>query len=258
MTPLRRFALIGAAVAAAAIGVAIVATRAADRNALWRIVHEECVPDERNNHSPAPCARVDLSESEDMGVAILKDLIGVAQYLAIPTRRVTGIEAPEVLEPASGDYWRAAWATRSLMEQKLGRSLTRDMVGLAINSSLARSQDQLHIHIDCVSPSTHAALAAYAKDLTTDWRPFPVDLVGHRYMARRLDSPDLAGADPFQLLAEGVDGAKSHMGLETLLVIGMNFSSGPGFALLADRADPAKGDMAHGEDLLDHACAVAQ
>jgi hypothetical protein len=26
--------------------------------------------------------------------------------------------------------------------------------------------------------------------------------------------------------------------------------------LLADRADPAAGDMAHGEDLLDHSCAV--
>ncbi|MBV9243759.1 MAG: CDP-diacylglycerol diphosphatase, partial [Methylobacteriaceae bacterium] len=30
-----------------------------------------------------------------------------------------------------------------------------------------------------------------------------------------------------------------------------------GFILLEDRADPATGDAAHGEDLQDHGCAVA-
>jgi CDP-diacylglycerol pyrophosphatase len=235
-----------------------VVTRAADRGALWRIVHEECVPDEQKNNAPAPCARVDLSDGEDKGVAILKDLVGVAQYLAIPTRRITGVEASEALEPASANYWRAAWAARALMEQKLGHPLARDMVGLAINSSLARSQDQLHIHIDCVSPETRAALARYANDLTTDWRPFPVDLRGHRYMARRLNSANLDADSPFQLLAEGVEGAKSQMGLETLVVVGADFANGPGFVLLADHADPTTGDRAHGEDLLDHDCAVAR
>ena len=37
------------------VAAPIVATRAADRLALWRIVHEKCVPDEKTNALAAPC-----------------------------------------------------------------------------------------------------------------------------------------------------------------------------------------------------------
>lgn len=247
------FALFAAFVVAASI----VATRA-DRLVLWRIVHDKCVPDEETNGSPAPCAAVDLSAGEERGVAILKDIVGVAQFLAIPTRRLTGIESPELLAPDAPNYWRAAWAARGAMEKRLGRTLPRQAVGMAINSSLARSQDQLHIHIDCVAPQIAAALAAHQSELTVEWRPLSFTLAGRRYAARRLDSPDLAGADPFRLLADGDPGARAHMALETLVVIGARFADQDGFVLLADRADPSAGDLAHGEDLLDHSCAIAK
>ena len=234
----------------------IVATRAADRLALWRIVHEKCVADEQANASPAPCETVDLSAGEDKGVAILKDLVGVAQFLAIPTKRIAGIEAPDILEAGSPNYWRAAWAARSAMDKRLGRHLPREAVGMAINSSIGRSQDQLHIHIDCVAPATSAALAAHASELTSEWRPLSFDLAGHRYAARRLDSGDLSDADPFRLLADGDQGARDHMALETLVAIGATFDGRDGFILLADRANPSAGDMAHGEELLDHSCAI--
>ncbi|HLW93448.1 MAG TPA: CDP-diacylglycerol diphosphatase [Roseiarcus sp.] len=237
---------------------AVIGARAADRLALWRIVHEKCAPDEKENASPAPCERVDLAGGEDNGVAILKDLVGVAQFLAIPTRRITGIEAPEILDPAAPNYWRAAWAAKPLLEARLGHELPRDAVGLAINSSIARSQDQLHIHIDCVAADTRAALAAHADEIGADWRGLSFKLTGRQYWARRLDSTDLADVAPFRLLADGVEGASTHMPLETLVVIGATFASGPGFVLLSDRADLASGDLAHGEDLLDHSCAVAK
>jgi CDP-diacylglycerol pyrophosphatase len=45
---------------------------------------------------------------------------------------------------------------------------------------------------------------------------------------------------------------------ETLVVAGVTFApSRNGFVLLAARADPATGHSAHGEDLLDHSCALA-
>jgi CDP-diacylglycerol pyrophosphatase len=69
---------------------------------------------------------------------------------------------------------------------------------------------------------------------------------------------DLSDADPFRLLADGDEGARQHMGLETLAAIGAYFGAQEGFVLLADRADPAAGDMAHSEDLLDHSCAIAR
>ena len=47
------------------------------------------------------------------------------------------------------------------------------------------------------------------------------------------------------------------MGRETLVVAGAFLASGqPGFDVLVDRADPASGDMASGEDLQDHGCAL--
>jgi CDP-diacylglycerol pyrophosphatase len=234
------------------------ATQAADRLALWRIVHDKCVPDEKASGSPAPCETVDISGGEDNGFAILKDLVGVAQFLAIPTRRITGIESPEILAPSAPNYWRAAWTARGAMERRLARPLSRDMIGMAINSAKARSQDQLHIHIDCLAPEVREALAAHGGELTKDWRPLSFELKGRGYVARRLDSSDLAGADPFRLLAEGDEGAASAMAMETLVVAGANFSGREGFVLLADRADPSMGDIAHGEDLLDHSCAVAE
>jgi CDP-diacylglycerol pyrophosphatase len=241
-----------AALAALAAAGAIAAARAAGPSALWRIVHDQCAPDQRDHGAPAPCASVDLSD----GVAILKDIHGVAQYLAIPTRRIAGIESPAALDPALPNYWAAAWAARGLLDARLGQRLPRDAVGLAINASSRRSQDQLHIHIDCVAPEVRDALAGWRATAGAAWRRLPFLLNGRRYWARRLDSPDLAGVAPFRLLAEGVAGAREAMAEETLVVIGASFApETPGFVLLADRADASGGG--HGEDLLDAACAVA-
>jgi CDP-diacylglycerol pyrophosphatase len=70
-----------------------------------------------------------------------------------------------------------------------------------------------------------------------------------------LDSPDLADASPFRLLAEEVAGAKQEMGQWALAAIGGNFAGKPGFILLADHAELTAGGNA--EDLQDHACAIA-
>ncbi len=43
---------------------------------------------------------------------------------------------------------------------------------------------------------------------------------------------------------------------ESLIVVGANFAEGPGFALLADRAELTQGG--HAEDLQDHDCAAAR
>jgi hypothetical protein len=47
------------------------------------------------------------------------------------------------------------------------------------------------------------------------------------------------------------------MGRETLVAVGASFQGGKlGFVLLSDRANPALGDIGHGEELLDPACKV--
>ncbi len=244
-----------AVVAAVLLSLAAASPARADRMALWNIVHGQCEPHEEAGQGAKPCERIDLAEGESKGVALLKDLHGVAQYLAIPTSRVTGIEDPQILAPDAPNYFAYAWASRDAVEARLGHALPREAVGLSINSEFARSQDQLHLHIDCMDKAVAAALAEYKPSLDDQWRVMTVSLKGRRYWARRLASADLADAAPFRLLADGLSGAKDHMGAETLIAVGADFAGKPGFILLADQAELTGGG--HAEDLQDHDCAIA-
>jgi CDP-diacylglycerol pyrophosphatase len=246
------------ALAAALSLVSITFIACAERSALWHVVHDLCVVDQRNNGSPAPCEHVDLADGERNGYAILKDLIGTTQYLLIATRPISGIESPDLLAPDAPNYWRAAWQARTYVSRQAKIELPREAVGMAINSASARTQDQLHIHIDCVRPDVRDGISGHAAAFRETWTALPFELDGRDYVARRVDSPDLDGVDPFRLLAEGVEAARHDMAAETLVVIGATFDDGrPGFVLLADHADPTRDDPAHGEDLLDHTCSIA-
>ena len=120
----RNCAVLG--LSAGACVVAINAPARADPMALWRIVHGECVPHMEAGLGPKPCERVDLDGGVDQGVAILKDLVGVAQMLAIPTRRITGIEDPQMLAPDAPPVFAVAWSAKTLVEARLGRALPRE------------------------------------------------------------------------------------------------------------------------------------
>jgi CDP-diacylglycerol pyrophosphatase len=224
--------------------------------ALWRIVRGECVPHMEAGLGPKPCERVNLDGSVDQGVAILKDLVGVAQMLAIPTRRITGIEDPQMLAPNAPPVFAAAWSAKNLVEARLGCALPREAIAIAINSKWARSQDQLHLHVDCVAKSVAAALADYRGALDEHWRAMTVALNGAVYFARRLDSADLADVAPVELLADGVEGARAHMGAYSLAAVGATFDGRLGFVLLADQFSLKGGG--HAEDLQDHDCAIAR
>ncbi len=231
----------------------------ADPNALWNIVHGQCVPDQIAHGDPKPCAEVDLRHGIAGGFAVLKDINGATQYLLIPTNRVGGIESPLVLAPGAPNYFADAWQARRLVEKALGHSALRDILSLAIISELARSQTQLHIHIDCVRADVRDALRRERAAIGRRWSLFPVLLAGHRYLAMRVAGRSLAGANPFKLLASGVRGARADMGRHTLVVVGMQFAhEAPGFVLLDDHADIAHGDAAGGEELQDHACALGR
>ncbi len=228
----------------------------ADPSALWRIVHGACVPHVEAGEGPKPCERVDLGEGEAEGVAILKDLNGVAQMLAIPTRRISGIEDPQMLAPDAPPVFAEGWKAKSLVEARLGgRPLPRETVALTINSKWSRSQDQLHVHVDCVAKSVVDALADYRPALDDRWRAMTVPLHGRVYFARRLDSADLGDAAPLRLLADGLEGAKGDMGAYSLAAVGATFDGKPGFILLADSFSLEGGG--HAEDIQDHECAIA-
>jgi len=233
--------------------------RAADSEALWKIVHDKCVPGEQQNGNPAPCAFVDQREGDAKGYAVLKDIVGTTQYLLIPTARVPGIESDSLLAPDAPNYFADAWRERSFTEQAAGHLLPRQAISLAINSAFGRSQNQLHIHIDCIRTDVAAALQRQLGAIGDSWAPLPEPLADHPYQAIRVLAYALDGANPFALLADGVPGAREAMGEQTLVVVGAEFADGrPGFIILTDRINPAMGDKASGEELQDHACALAQ
>jgi CDP-diacylglycerol pyrophosphatase len=223
---------------------------ATDPDILWKIVQDRCVVDETTLGHAAPCTVVDLAA----GYAILKDIVGGTQYLLIPTVRITGIESPAVLAPTTPNYFAQAWSQTGLVDARLGKAMPRQDLSLAINAVTGRTQDQLHIHIDCIRADVRDALARHAASVGRTWAPFPEPLAGTEYRAMRIDGATLS-ANPFLLLAEAEPGARAEMGAHTLVLAGETFAGGvPGFILLDNHADPAGGDMGNGEALQDHAC----
>lgn len=250
--------LIHILVALALVSIVAIVGSCAERSALWHVVHDLCVVDESRIGKPAPCEEVHLADGEAEGYAVLKSPLNRTEYLLIPTRRLSGIESRDLVDADTPNYWRAAWAARPFVSQRAGVELPRHAIGMAINSVPGRSQDQLHIHIDCVRQDVAEGIRRHQDALKDAWTPLPFDLDGGPYLVRRVDSADLDGVDPFRLLAEGGDGGAEDRADDTLVVVGASFAGDrPGFVLLAGRADPANDDTGHGEDLLDHSCSVA-
>lgn len=256
--PVRGLALALASVPALVLAFAPVPARASDPSALWHIVNGQCVPDEQTKHDPTPCAEVDIADGVAQGYALLKDIRGAAQFLLIPTARISGIDDPEILAPDAVNYFAAAWRARYFTEERLGAPQPRDVIILAINSAYGRTQDQLHIHIDCVRADVRAALKANLDKIQGVWTPFPVKLAGHTYRAIRLNQETLDDTNPFNVLADKDPAAAAAMKRQTLVLVGEDFPDGSkGFVLLNGTADPAEGNFGSGEELQDHSCATA-
>jgi CDP-diacylglycerol pyrophosphatase len=220
------------------------------RDALRQIVQQQCVVNWIQKHDPAPCARVFLPDSdpEGTGYAVLADRKGGAHYLLIPTQTMAGIESSELLDPDAPNYLAEAWHSRDLLAKAVGQPVPRTAVGLAINTANSRTQDQFHVHIECLRPEVFDSLRAAAEQVGDTWAP--VVVAGSTYKGERLMGDGLDGANAFELLAKLGPDVRHHMGDYTLVAAGMQFKSGPGFILLT-------GTGPTGELLLDPTCALA-
>ncbi len=240
------------ALAGGAVLIAI-AARSQSRDALRYIVQEQCVPHWQQDKDPSPCASVAVTEMprEYDGYAVLPDIRGGAHLLLIPVKTISGIESPELLAPQAINYFALAWQARERLPALLGHAAPRGAIGLAVNSRQHRSQDQLHIHIECLSPHTYAELQQAAARLSDqEWTA--VKIAQSQYFALRIMGEDLASTNPFVLLAESVPGARQDMGSFTLLLAGMQFKSGPGFVMVTGK------DVPGAESLLDSACLISK
>jgi CDP-diacylglycerol pyrophosphatase len=220
------------------------------RSALRQIVQEQCVVNWQEHQNPAPCERVVLADSKNAGsgYALLAASGGGAHYLLVPTRTMPGIESGELLDPDAPNYFAEAWHARKLINSFVGHDVPRTMVGLAIGIAVSRAQDQFHVNIECLQQDAFRALRASSDNITDAWSP--IAIAGLTYQARRILGDGLDASNLFELLAGLSPDARHHMGNYTLIVAGMQFKDGPGFAVLA-------GTGPSGEILLDSSCAVA-
>jgi CDP-diacylglycerol pyrophosphatase len=230
--------------------VALLATRIGNRHALQEIVQKHCLIDWVSRHDPAPCVEVVLPDPihAESGYAVLADRKGGAHFLLIPIRSIPGMESPLLFEPGAPNYFAYAWAARNHLSEVIGHPVPRGAVGLAVNPPNARSQDQLHIHIECLNTEVVRAIDDVSDRLDDRWAQVRIGRV--HFVGRRLLGDELAQS-PFEILADDLPDVRRSPGNYTLLVAGKQFRDGPGFVLLTGTERAA-------ELLLDSSCTAAR
>jgi CDP-diacylglycerol pyrophosphatase len=230
------------------------ALASADPNALWHIVSLDCAPAMRTRGEPGMCTSVDLQNH----FAVLKDIGGTAQHLLIPTDRISGIESPRLLAADAPNYWADAWDARRYVEARLKAQhlnpLADNQIGLEVNSAYARTQEQLHIHVDCVQPSTTKALARHAQDPLDRWTWDTID--GTRYRIMHVAGPRLS-INPFTIVASEKTGPDT-MAMQTIFVSAAGPSAAEDGWLIVNSGTDVDGGTGSAEVLLDHTCTAAR
>jgi CDP-diacylglycerol pyrophosphatase len=225
------------------------ATHPTGPGALRQIVQNQCLIDWEQHHNPAPCERLALAgKGSDVGYAVLADPDGGAHYLVAPTQTMTGLESGELLDPDAPNYFAAAWRARDLIAKFVGHEVPRAAIGLVVNTARARAYDQFHIHVECLRQDVYDSLRQSAERVTSVWSPLAVGAA--TFQALKVEGDGLDGANLYELLATLKPDAARHLGDYTLIAVGAQFKSGPGFIVLT-------GTGPTGEILLDSTCAAA-
>jgi CDP-diacylglycerol pyrophosphatase len=220
------------------------------RGALRQIVQTQCVLGWKQHHNPAPCERVVLYDpnGSDNGYAVLQDPAGGAHYLLVPTQTMAGLESGELLDRDAPNYFAEAWHVHDLLAKSIGHTVPRTDIGLVVNTERTRAYDQFHIHIACLRQDVADALRAASPGITDSWAP--VNVGGTSFQAMRIVGESLDGSNVYESLAALKPGVEQRLRDYTLIAVGAQFMSGPGFILLA-------GTGPTGEILLDSTCEAA-
>jgi CDP-diacylglycerol pyrophosphatase len=225
------------------------------RDTLWR-VEQACLLNHQTTGSPFPCLEVDLAGGIEHGFAVLQAPFEQKHIVLMPTSRIIGVEATKLRNPGTPNYFQAAWNARHFVQESIKRPLAWGDIGLAVNSRLTRSQDQLHIHIECVRQDVKLALARLLPQVpTASWKSSAFVYEGQSYWARRVENPSLDGVNVFKL-ADELPAFRRHSVRTILAVIGVvGERDRNGFLILAGQSAPTWSTRrSTSEDLLDPLC----
>ena len=221
------------------------------RDVLWAAL-KTCVVAKKLTNRTFPCLDVNLGDKERAGTAVLRAPGEPTHIVVMPTDTVPGLEAPSLRGPRGVAYWRAALSARHFVSGALKGRQTVEDVGLAVNSAGGRSQDQLHIHLDCMRVSVLTALKAHGRGVHEKWAPLPMPLAGHRYFAMRVAVAEIDRFNPFAALGH-LPGRRPDLRNTSFAALAVPARDPtPGFILLAYQRPSASA-----EELMDHTCATA-
>jgi CDP-diacylglycerol pyrophosphatase len=239
--------LILAAVSGAAAGEAF------NREALWLVVRS-CVIAKVSLGTALPCLEIDVNQGTGSGVAVLRVPLASTHLLVVPLRQISGLESPALQSPDSGRYWQAAWEARHFILEDFPKARVSGAIGLAANSKFVRSQDQFHIHVDCVQGSVERILSLKDAAFDRNWRMLPFPIEGRRYYGRKIAMADLVHTNLIGSLLKEQPAALDTLPELTMAVIGMPASGGETvfYALASQAREPNRG----AEMLLDHTCSA--
>jgi CDP-diacylglycerol pyrophosphatase len=225
---------------------------AAERGLLWSVV-QVCVTNHQLTGASFPCLDVNTDQGLAKGFATIRAPLARTHIIVSPTVRIIGIEAPELQSPDAANYFQYAWEARSHVIAAAEHPLKDADIGMAINSRPGRSQDQLHIHVDCLRRRYAQQLHLHDSAVRSDrWSRLPFAFRGRYYWALLLNAADLSRTNIFRTAATLLQTSPGRMEDMTLVVVPR---LGTGFYLLADQYAPGAMGKGHGEFLLDHSCA---
>ena len=218
----------------------------ADRDFLWKEIGGVCVPAYKAEDVYGPCAMVNL----DHDYAIYKTNNDPYQYLLIPTGKVTGIEDVKLQQATEPNRFYDAWQSRGFMTQQLNKPIKEHMIALAVNAANARTQDQLHVHISCLSPEARKIIARMpVRQLNGAWSDAPVEIGAYRYFYKKLSLDELKKQNLFIAVKEIVDREKGVLAYTGIGLVNLDPDN---FLLLAGIGTEQRGVAA--ERLQDHRC----
>jgi CDP-diacylglycerol pyrophosphatase len=246
-------ALLGIAVLMAALG----GVAAADRTALWMVV-QACIADHKLTGLAFPCLEVNEFSGTENGFVVVRAPLAKTHIIVSPTARVVGIEDPSLQRSSVTNFARNAWEARHYVIEAAVRPVRDSDIGLAVNSRPGRSQDQLHIHVDCLQAKYADEVRKHDSSISQqEWLRLQFPLRGRYYWAIRLNDPDVAHTNVFALASSLLRTSPGRLENVTLVLIPRPAEiRGGGFYLLADQYTPGASGKAHGEFLLDHSCAA--
>ena len=170
--------------------------------------------------------------------------------------RFASTEDPWLQSPEAPNYFDAAWRARTFLKTADGRTPGRDEVALAVNSALARSQDQFHIHLGCLVPAARRAVEAFAPKLPIGkWARVGTVNRMSEFCGLRIGQTDLAGVDPFRLITQELADQVQDQALLMIAVAGTRIANDDQMVILAFNvgASTSLGQVS-AEEIVDPAC----